>query len=99
MRTGLLVVVVAAMAVALAAPAAAQDTPANWEVCENVDLNHSPEEQAAGCTALIKSGTLNSFHLAAALELRGLSENLFGRTPEGDADIARAKAIEPNIDK
>lgn len=128
MRTALLLTAIAA--VSLAAPAAAQNRPANKEMCDNLAADFSSAEQVTACTALIKSGTLAPDELASVLDLRGTeylghndydraiadfsaairidpkdagafygrgaAETALGRKAEGDADFARAKAIDPD---
>jgi len=80
----------------LAASAAAQDTPQNWQACFGSKPTYSLTQQVAGCTAAINAGTATPANLATAFNNRGVTYAAQKDYVRAIADYDQAIRLEPH---
>ena len=67
-----------------------------WQACEGIELQHSPDRQIAACTAIIESGRENKENLGIAYTDRGGAYEHKGQYDRAIADFDRAIALRPD---
>src|SRR6059058_2874779 len=97
MRSGALLVVVAA----LASPAAAQSTADAWARCHSYTSPESanPDRAIAGCTAVVESGQFTREQRLDALATRGTIFRKTGRFDLAIVDVTEVLRANPGDDR